>query len=63
MGLLAALQPGNLGGLFRPHNEHWSTLPILAFRLLWQLFGLRTYVLYLALVVTLHLLVAHSYVP
>ncbi|MCU1465612.1 MAG: hypothetical protein JWM72_1540 [Actinomycetia bacterium] len=55
---LAARQAGDLGDLFRPHNEHWSTLPILAFRLLWQLFGLRTYVPYLVLVVTLHLLVA-----
>ncbi|MDQ1380507.1 MAG: hypothetical protein QOJ71_1226, partial [Actinomycetota bacterium] len=31
---------------------------ILAFRLLWQLFGLRTYVPYLVLVVTLHLVAA-----
>lgn len=55
---LAARQAGDLGDLFRPHNEHWSTLPILAFRLLWWLVGLRTYVPYLVLVVTLHLTVA-----
>jgi hypothetical protein len=55
---LAARRAGDLGDLFRPHNEHWSTLPILVFRLLWQLFGLRTYVPYLVLVVTFHLIVA-----
>ena len=36
----------DLGDLLRPHNEHWSTLPILVYRVLWQLFGLRTYVPY-----------------
>jgi hypothetical protein len=55
---LASRQAGDLGDLFRPHNEHWSTLPILAFRLLWWFFGLRTYVPYLVVVVTLHLIVA-----
>jgi hypothetical protein len=48
----------DLGDLFRPHNEHWSTLPILAFRLLWSLVGLRTYVPYLGVTVALHLIVA-----
>jgi hypothetical protein len=48
----------DLGDLFRPHNEHWSTLPILAFRLLWALVGLRTYVPYLAVTIALHLVVA-----
>ena len=45
----------NVDDLFRPHNEHLSTLPILAFRLLWSLFGLTSYVPYLALLVVLHL--------
>lgn len=55
---LADRKAWDLGDLFRPHNEHWSTLPILAFRLLWALFGLRTYVPYLVVTVTLHLVVA-----
>jgi hypothetical protein len=55
---LAGRSAGDLGDLFRPKNEHWTTLPILVFRLLWWLFGLRTYVPYLVLVVTLHLVVA-----
>ena len=49
---------GNLNELFTPHNQHWSTLPILEYRLLWQLFGLRSYLPYLIVVVTLHLTVA-----
>jgi hypothetical protein len=34
---------GSLGELFRPHNEHWSTLPIIVYRGLYQVFGTRTY--------------------
>jgi hypothetical protein len=37
-----------------PHNEHWSTLPVIAYRLLVETVGLRTYVPYLAVVVALH---------
>jgi len=43
---------------FRPHNEHWSTLPIVAYRLLVETIGIGSYVPYQALVVLLHLLVA-----
>jgi len=48
----------NLGDLFKPHNEHWSTLPILVYRLLWWLFGLRTHLPYLLVAIVLHLTVA-----
>lgn len=44
--------------LFRPHNEHWSTLPIVVYRVIWQFFGLRTYVPYQFAVLTLHLTAA-----
>jgi hypothetical protein len=37
-----------------PHNEHWSTLPILVYGALLQIVGLRTYVPYLAVVYALH---------
>ena len=37
-----------------PHNEHWSTLPILVYGVLLQVVGLRTYVPYLAVVYALH---------
>ena len=40
-----------------PHNEHWSTLPVIVYRLLVETIGLRTYVPYLAVVVALHGLV------
>ena len=46
-------------GLFEPHNEHWSTLSYLVYRLLYPVFGLRQYLPYLAVVVILHLGVAH----
>ncbi len=55
---LSARTAGNLHDLFRPHNEHWSTLPILMYRLLWWMFGLRTYAPYLAVVLLLHITAA-----
>ena len=55
---LAQRTAGNLGDLFQPANEHWSTLPILAFRLLWHLVGIRSYLPYLTLIVVLHLTTA-----
>jgi hypothetical protein len=55
---LAGRDASRPGDLLRPHNEHWSTLPILVYRALWRLFGLRTYVPYQAVSVALHVTVA-----
>ena len=44
--------------LTRPHNEHWSTLPIIVYRAMYWVFGLRSYVPYVLLVVVLHLTAA-----
>ena len=41
-----------------PHNEHWSTLPVLAYRALVETVGLRSYVPYLLVIAVLHALVA-----
>ncbi len=41
-----------------PHNEHWSTLPIIVYRALVETVGLRTYVPYLALIILLNVIVA-----
>lgn len=46
-------------GLFQPHNEHWSTLPILVYRALYSLFGIRSYAPYVLVLVTVHLLIVH----
>jgi hypothetical protein len=52
-----------LGGqplrLFFPHSEHWATIPILIYRGLYLVFGLRTYVPYLLVLILLHLATAH----
>ena len=45
-------------GLFEPHNGHWSTLPILVFRLLFSLFGARHYLPYALVVIVAHAAVA-----
>ena len=49
---------GDPASWFEPHNEHWSTLPIVAYRLLVETVGLGSYVPYLALITVLHLIVA-----
>ncbi len=41
-------------GLFAPHNEHWSTGPILVFRALFEAFGLRHYLPYAVPVLLAH---------
>jgi hypothetical protein len=53
------MQPGQSLNLFFPHNEHWSTIPILLNLGLYNLFGLRTYIPYIALDLVAHLAVAH----
>jgi hypothetical protein len=44
--------------LFRDHNQHWVTLPVLVYRGLYSLFGVRNYLPYQLLVVLLHLTLA-----
>jgi hypothetical protein len=46
-------------GLFIPHNEHWSTTPVLIYGLLFRLVGLTSYAPYIAFVVVAHLAVVH----
>jgi len=53
---LAARKAGSVRDLFRPHVEHLTALPILAYRLLYWLVGVRAYWPYVLLIVTLHLI-------
>src|SRR5215212_2925223 len=48
--------PGQLG-LFEPHFEHWSTVPILVFRAFEAMFGVREYWPYGVLLVVVHLVI------
>ena len=52
---LARRDAGDIGDLLRPHNEHLSVLPILVYRGLWRLVGLRAYLPYQLLIILLHL--------
>ena len=45
--------------IFQPHNEHWITIPILVYRALFSVFGVRTYYPYLLLMIAVQVLVAH----
>ena len=44
--------------LFRPHNEHWVTLPVLLYRLLVETVGIGSYVPFHFVLIVLHLAVA-----
>ena len=57
---LTSRQADSLNDLFRPHNTHWSTVPIFAFRALWAVFGMRSYVPYQACALALHLIVCRE---
>jgi len=46
-------------GLFAPHNEHWTTIPILIWRGLFNLVGVRDYWLYALPLIVAHLAVVH----
>jgi hypothetical protein len=48
----------SVSDLLRPHYEHWVTIPVVAYRILWSIFGARTYLPYQLLVVLAHLGVA-----
>jgi hypothetical protein len=55
---LATRSAGNLNDLMRPHYGHWVMLPVLLYRGLFNVFGLRTYLPYQLPVDVLHVLVA-----
>ncbi len=55
---LSGRSAGSISSLLRPHNEHWSTLPILLWRALFHLFGLGSYTPYLLALLLAHLCLA-----
>jgi len=54
---LSDRQIGSLHDLMRPHAEHWSTLPVIAYRLEWRLFGFH-YWAYQVATMVMHLTAA-----
>jgi hypothetical protein len=53
--VFASEQPARaIDYLLVPHNEHWSTLMKLTFQLLYGVFGLRSYLPYLAVLLAAH---------
>ena len=55
---LADRSATSLHDLFRPHNVHWTTLPILAYRAVFNVFGLHHYTVFELLVLLSHLTAA-----
>ncbi|HEX3621980.1 MAG TPA: hypothetical protein VHT97_06675 [Acidimicrobiales bacterium] len=45
--------------IWAPHTDHWSTVPILVYRALLNLYGVRTYVPYVLVLLVLHVAVTH----
>lgn len=54
---LAGRQLSSVHDLLTPHNEHWSTIPIVLYRVLWRFVGLHHYWPYQVPVVAAHLAV------
>jgi len=56
---LLARHPGErpLEDLMRPHNEHWSAVPVLLFRTVYALFGMQHYLLFAVLPIAAHAVV------
>jgi hypothetical protein len=52
---VTAYRPLQSTSILLPHNEHWSTIPILIWKLLFVLFGLRTHVPYEAVALATHI--------
>jgi hypothetical protein len=55
---LAGRHLTSVDDLLRPHNEHWSTIPIVVWRLIWQAAGLRAYWPYQIFSIANHLVLA-----
>ena len=51
--------PTNPASIWFPHNEHWSTLPIVLWRALFNLFHLSTYWPYIVPLLVLHVGIMH----
>jgi len=55
---LAQRTIGSFRSLFDSHNGHWVTLPVIVYRVLWWVFGLRSYTPYQVWIIALHFLAA-----
>ncbi|MFN2556865.1 MAG: hypothetical protein ABR592_08325 [Nitriliruptorales bacterium] len=58
-GFLTDRRLDDVRGLFAPHQEHWSTLPIVLWRALFAVVGLHSYWPYQLVALGVHLGVAH----
>lgn len=47
-------RPGSSMSVLYPHNEHWSTIPILVWKLLFVIFGIRTHLPFEAAAIASH---------
>lgn len=48
------LSSGPVEALMAPHNEHWSAVPILIYRMLFSVFGLQHYLVFAVLPIAAH---------
>ena len=51
--------PGSTHSIWFPHNEHWSTLPVLAWRAIYSIWHLSSYWPYLALLFVVQAIALH----
>jgi hypothetical protein len=54
---LSGRDANTLDGLFAPHNEHWTTLPVVVFKAIYAVVGVHSYRPYQAVVLIAHITV------
>lgn len=52
---VTAYRPGQSTSIWFPHNEHWSTIPILLWKAMFLVFGIRSHIPYEAVAVAGHI--------
>lgn len=52
--LLSKRTIGSFSSLFNSHDGHWCTIPVIVYRVMWSVFGLRHYLPYQALIIAVH---------
>src|SRR5262245_35843210 len=57
-GYLVDRDGGDLSSLLKPAGDHWTTVPIITYRVLFNIFGINSYRPYQLLSISLHLVAA-----
>ena len=49
-----SLTHNTIDNLLQPHNEHWSTIPVIVYRVLFSVFGIKSYLVFMIPLMVVH---------